>query len=112
MGKGPAWIIFEEECWGKAMKDFRSGVKSDDKELAEKFLKTNSTLSDARDACKTVECDTDARYSTKDSPSITIGGVKIKPKALFVKLLNNLDTFIMMGDVAVKGGPESVRMMS
>jgi hypothetical protein len=104
----PPWAAFERQCWNTARDTFMKGVKDDDKDYATKFIASKVTLLDARGDCKDVDRQAGARYSTEKSFSFSVGGKKIIPKAIMIKLLQNLDTFIAMGDVAVKGGPESV----
>jgi hypothetical protein len=104
----PAWAAFERQCWNTARDTFIKGVKDEDKEYATEFIASKATLAEARSDCNNVDRQAGARYSTEKSFSFSVGGKKIVPKAIMIKLLQNLDTFTTMGDVAVKGGPESV----
>jgi hypothetical protein len=104
----PAWAAFERQCWNTARDSFIKGVKDDDKKDATDFIASKATLAEARSDCKDVDRQAGARYSTEKSHSFSVGGKRIVPKAIMIKLLQNLDTFTTMGDVAVKGGPESV----
>lgn len=104
----PGWVLFEKRSWKSATEQFLRSVKEKELDLARSFLEKQGSVDEARTACQAANREAGARYSTEKSFSFSVGHKKIVPKALVIKLLGNLDTFTKAGDVAFKGGPESV----
>lgn len=69
------------------------------------FMSSMTTSADARSQCKELHDNTDKQYSSKP---LTIKGRTVIPKDFLKSVLVNMDAFIKLGDVATKGGAESV----
>ena len=99
--------------WDQARARFARGMEhqflskgSDDiREDFHRFISSWTSISEARNQCRRLNDSSDKQYSTKP---LTIKGHTIIPKDFLKSVLANMDAFIKLGDVATKGGAESV----
>ena len=71
----------------------------------DRFMSSMTTISDARSQCSALNASADKQYSTKP---LTIKGHTVIPKDFLKSVLVNMDAFVKLGDLATKGGAESV----
>ena len=103
----------DHSLWDDARKTFARGMEqrflrkgSDDIwEDFDRFISSMTSTSEARTHCKVLRDSADKQYSTKP---LTIKGYTIFPKDFLKSALANMDAFIKLGDLATKGGAESV----
>jgi ABC-type transporter Mla subunit MlaD len=101
-----AKAIDEIDTFEKAKAAFLADVKEKHRDDAREWLKSQDSAHEAQRMCQTLSDQGEAQYSSKGS--FTLGGHNALPKKVVTKLLDNINTFVSVGDFALKGGPESV----
>lgn len=99
--------IKDVDNFEKAKASFLADVKEKHRADAKEWLRSQDSAQEAQTICKTLSDESEAKYSSKGS--VTLAGHNVFPKKVITKLLDNIDTFVSVGDFAIKGGPESVR---
>lgn len=98
--------INEIDNFEKAKATCLADVKEKHKDDAKEWLRSQDTAQEAQSMCRTLNDQGEAQYSSKGS--VSIAGHSVFPKKIITKLLDNINTFVSVGDFALKGGPESV----
>ncbi|KAI9699589.1 MAG: hypothetical protein M1820_007088 [Bogoriella megaspora] len=96
--------------YDEGLQKFREDVKDrirDDKDrvLLNEFLSDRSTPKEAQDACKTLGDQSGEKYG-----GVKSGDKEIIPAKWISNILGNIDSFVAVGNFAMKGAPESVGM--
>ncbi|KAI9796865.1 MAG: hypothetical protein M1833_005914 [Piccolia ochrophora] len=84
-----AEIDFEATNWGAAREEFQKNHK--DKKKMEQFLRSQVSIDEAKASCVEAQTKAEQKYSK------ALGGI-----------LSKMETFLRVGDLAVKSAPESV----
>ena len=90
--------------WDKATRSFEQQLreKPEDPVAIENFLQDKASLEDARQSATSLQNDSNRKYGSSESNGKGISAKWIR------RILENLDSFLTFGDVAMTAAPESI----
>ena len=94
--------------YDEGLQDFRENIKiKDDKDqyVLDEFLKDRASPEEVSTTCKTLQGQAGEKYG-----GIKSGDKEIIPAKWISNILGNIDSFVAVGNFAMKGAPESVGM--
>lgn len=94
--------------YDEGLQKFREDVKerirdSKDQSLLEEFLRDKAAPEDAITSCKALGDQTGEKYG-----GVKVAGKEVIPTKWVNNVLSNIDSFVAVGNYAMKGAPESV----
>ena len=105
MAAGPPTLSLYAEGLQLFRSDFkRNHPNSKYESQLHEYLKARNSADDARRTCESLSAETEKKYSSV----IKIGDTEILTKKWISRIMSNIGNFILVGNVAMTGAPESV----
>jgi hypothetical protein len=105
MAAGPPTLSLYEEGLQIFRSDFKkSHPDSKYESQLHEYLKARNSADDARRSCQSLSTETEKKYSGV----IKVGDTEILTKKWISRIMSNIGNFILVGNVAMTGAPESV----
>lgn len=105
MAAGAPTLSLYEEGLQIFLSDFeKSHPDSKYESQLHEYLKARNSADDARRSCQSLSTETEKKYSGV----IKVGDTEILTKKWISRIMSNIGNFILVGNVAMTGAPESV----